>query len=457
MNVSWSLAGALSAVFLFTLVTAFSARTLIQILWKKTIRIIESDPSPKNVWELVSLAFRIDPEKMVENNMRAAGGVLVKRPFGSPKRLPDFEGFTFLPRQMAELPLPQDAEVDTQTTIGPHARHPLKLDIPLLVSGMALGMAVSQRLKIALARGATQAGTATSTGEGPFLPEERKEAEKLIIQYSRAPWAKDPEILQQADMVEIHIGQGSSGPGPSQVPSFHLKGRAMQLMDLAPGGTAEIKSRMPGIHRKKDWRKLVNELRQLTDGVPIGMKLLPGRVEQDLEIALHAEVDFITLDGAQAGTKGTAPILQDDLGLPTVIGLCRAVDFLEKKGVKDQVSVIVSGGLKTPGDFLKALALGADAVALGSALVFAASHGQGSQKPLPWEPPTELVWYDGNLSHQLDIDKAARHTSLFFQSCTDEMKLAAQALGKKSLRDVNKKDLLAMDSLSSSIADVPLI
>jgi len=432
-------------------------RPLIQRLWRKAIRIIETDPYSMNLWEMVSLARRIHPQIIVENGMRAESGVLVKRPLGSPKPMPHFQGLMFLPSQMADLPTKEKIQVDTRTVIGPCAKRPLELDIPLMITGMAYGLAVSERLKIALAKGASMAGTATNSGEGPFLPEERHYADKMVIQYSRAKWAKDPEILKQADMIEIHIGQGSSGPAPSQVPSIHLKGRAMQLMGLSPGDTAEIHSRMPGVTRKQDWRKLVDKLRRLTDGVPIGMKMIPGRIEEDLEIAIYAGVDFITLDGAQAATKGTPPILQDDFGLPTVIGLCRAVEFLEKKKKKDEVSIIVSGGLSTPGDFLKALALGADAVALGSIVLFAASHLQGSQKALPWEPPTEVVWYDADLSDQLDVEKAAKYVKQLLQSSVEEMKLATIALGKTRLQDVDKQDLVAMDQVSADIAQVPLM
>lgn len=457
MPIFWFVFGVFSTVVLWAGIMLIFTRPLIQRLWRKTIRIIETDPYWENLWEIVSLTRRIHPQKILENSMRAETGNLVKRPFGTPKPMPHFQGIMFLPCQMARLPTAEDTPIDTRTVIGPCAQRPLKLDTPLIISGMAFGLAVSERIKIALAKGATMARTAVNSGEGPFLPEERRYADKLIMQYSRAKWAKDPEILKQADMIEIHIGQGASASAPSEVPTAHLKGRALQLMGLSLGDTAKIHSQMPGVSRSRDWRKLVDKLRVLTGGVPIGMKMIPGRVEADLEIALHAGVDFVTLDGAQAGTKGTPTILQDDFGLPTVIGLCRAVDFLEKKRMKDQVSIIVSGGLSTPGDCLKALALGADAVALGSAVIFAASHTQGTQIPLPWEPPTQLVLYNGQFADQLDVEKAAKHVALFLQSSVEEMKLVALALGKKRLHDVDKQDLVAMDPISAEIAEIPLM
>ncbi len=453
----WALFGMIIAFSLAIGIALFFFRSSVKKLWVKFIDVFERDPYAENLWELVILSMRMHPQKIIENNMRAAGGVIIKRPMGSSRPMPDFRGLMFLPNQMAKLPTEEGIEIDTRTIIGPGAKRPLELDIPLMISGLGVGLGISNELKLALAKGSAMVGTATNTGEGPFWSEERKYAKKLILQYSRAKWAKDPNILKQADMIEIHIGQGASGPAPSQVPAKHLKERERKLLGVPPRGRAEILSRMPGVTKKQDWRNLVEKLRKLTGGVPIGMKMIPSRVEEDIEIALYAGVDFITLDGAQAGTKGTAPILQDDLGLPTIIGLCRAVDYLEKKKKKDEVSLIISGGFKNPGEHLKALALGADAVALGVPAVIAASHLQGSHKMLPWEAPTQLVWYEGDMTDQFDIEQGAKHLAYYLQSCVEEMCLAAIALGKTSLREVNKEDLVAMDQQTAMIAKVPLM
>ncbi len=395
MTFVWMTAGVAAAALIVAAAVLLLVRPTIEKLVDTGLALTETETYYRNIMTMVSLFQRIDPQILVENSLRADSGKILKRPLGSPKKFPHFEGIMFLPCQMDRLPLKDAEKVDTRTVIGPRARRPLELKIPLIISGMAYGLALSEKVKLALVKAANMAGTAANSGEGPVLPEELREANKYIIQYSRAEWAKDPEILKQADMIEIHIGQGSSAGAPSQVPAKHLRGKAARLMGVAPDGEAEIRSRFPGVSRKGDWRRLVQELRSLTKGVPIGMKLAIGRVEEDLEIALYAGVDFVTLDGAQAATKGTPPILQDDVGLPTVIGLCRAVEYLEKRKKRDRVSLIVSGGIHTPGECLKALALGADAVALGSPLLFASSHTQGSQKVLPWEPPTELAFYTG--------------------------------------------------------------
>lgn len=453
----WILLGIASAALIVAAAGLFLVRPVVKKLVDTGLALTETEPYFRNMTAMVSLLKRVDPQIIVENSLRADSGKVLKRPLGSPKPFPHFDGIMFLPGQMARLPVADPERVETRTVIGPTAQRPLELEIPLLISGMAYGLGLQEKVKIALAKAANRVGTATNSGEGPVLPEEMRIANKYIVQYSRAAWAKDPEILKRADMIEIHIGQGSSAGAPSQVPAQHLKGKAAQLMGIRPGEESEIRSRFPGVSRKGDWRRLVQELRTLTQGVPIGMKLAIGRVEEDLDVALYAGVDFITLDGAQAATKGTPPLLQDDVGLPTVIGLCRAVEHLEKRRKRGRVSVIVSGGFHTPGDCLKALALGADAVALGSPLLFASSHTQGSQKVLPWEPPTELVYYTGSKKELYDVEEGSVFAARFLRSMVEEMKLAAAALGKTALKDVGREDLVALDPVSAQITGLTLM
>jgi glutamate synthase domain-containing protein 2 len=196
-------------------------------------------------------------------------------------------------------------------------------------------------------------------------------------------------------------------------------------------------------------------LREMTGGIPIGVKLVPACIEEDIECALDAGVDFITIDGAQAGTKESAPILQDDIGLPTLRGLVRAVKVLEEKKARHQVSIIVSGGLYTPGDYLKAIALGADAVALGTVILLAAIHTQIS-KVLPWEPLSQLAWDEGDFADLLDEEKAAKQVANLLKSSVKEMELAVMCLGKKSIHEVSRDDLVALDPQTARIAEVPL-
>src|SRR5690606_28245532 len=201
---------------------------------------------------------------------------------------------------------------------------------------------------------------------------------------------------------------------------------------------------------------LVAELRSVTGGVPIGVKLAPGRrLEADLEACVAAGVDVVALDGAQAATKGSPPILQDDFGLPTLHALVRAVRFLETRRVREQVSLIVGGGLYTPGDFLKVLALGADAVYIGTVALFVISHGQVF-KALPWEPPTQLVFFGGQHEDALDVDEGAHRLANFLRAAAWEMAVAVRALGKRAVREVSKDDLMALDETTARLCGVPV-
>lgn len=361
-----ALIGGLLLIFLY--------RKLIKWVAGFVIRLLLTETYSKNMWEFVSSARRFKPLKIAEGGLRAEFGEVLSRPLGTPKKMVGFDSLIFLPAQLATLTTKESHKVETRTVIGPKAKRPLKLEIPLLISGMGAGVPLSESVKIALAKGASLAGTAANTGQGPLLPEERKAADKLILQYSRAPWAKTPEVLKQADMVEIVVGGGGDACSSQVIPSKRLSKQLRKLMGLKGGEDARIGFRVPGVEHPDDWPKLVEKLREETDGVPIGVKILPGRVEEDIDRALDAGVDVITIDGARAGAGESAPIFQDDFGLPTIRGLCRAVEHLEKRRARDKVSLIASGGLFQPGDYLKALALGADAVALGTVPLLAAIH-----------------------------------------------------------------------------------
>jgi len=415
------------------------------------------DPYSENLWEFVSASRRTGLQKIVETNLRAQEGKLIKRPLGSPKKIPNFDGIMFNFAQLHRLPTDEGVAIDTKVTIGPCAQRPLQIDMPIMISGMAYALALSAKAKIALAKGSKMVGTATNTGEGPFLQEERKAAGKLIIQYNRGKWNKSEKILKQADMIEIHIGQGAAGGVGHYIEDKEIDWKIRRMMGLGWGEKAVVHATFPGMDKQNnELMDLVAYLREVTQGVPIGVKLAAGKyLEDDLRIACAAGVDFFTLDGSKGGSKGTTPLLQDDFGLPTLFAVVRGANFIKKHALGNKVSLIVSGGLATPGDYLKAIALGADAVYIGTIALFAMSHTQ-VLKPFPWEPPPELVWYKGKYQHKLDVDKGAKSLAKYLCSCNEEIKEAVQALGKKSIHEVNKSDLFALDHFTAKVADIPL-
>jgi glutamate synthase domain-containing protein 2 len=420
------------------------------------MELLMSEKYSENVWETVTATTRTSPNKIIENSLRAQSGQVLERPFGSPRKFLHFDGLIFSPAQLSVMPAPEDAPVRTDVIIGPHAEKPLRLGIPLLIGAMGYGVGVSEKVKIAMAKATAAVDTATNTGEGGFLPEVRQYAKHLIIQYHSGKWTKDPEILRQADAIEIHIGQGASAAAASRIPPDYLRGRARDILGLKPNETAILHSRHPDIQSPADLIRVVSYLREITGGVPIGIKFCAGRyLEDDLDIALEANVDFISIDGSQAGTKGSPPILEDDFGLPTIYALSRAVEHLYARNKADEVSLLIGGGFTNPGECLKALALGADAVYMGTAPLWAMTHTQIT-KAIPFEPPTQLVFYPGSMTDQFDEEKAAYHLQNFFVSFMEEIKVAVRALGKTSVREVYASDLLSLDEETSRITKIPL-
>jgi glutamate synthase domain-containing protein 2 len=457
-NKHLSLAEALGIGAAATLLGGAGAVWLGRYTIKKTVndilKIFMTDKYDENLWEFVSAATRAGLQNIIENNLRSERGKIIFRPLGTPKKFLHFDDLMFDIAQLNTMPTEANVKIETKTVIGPMAKKPLVLDIPIMVSGMAHGTALSEKVKIAIAKGTAMIGTATNTGEGGMLPSERKVARYLVLQFPRAKWVRDEKTLKQADMIEIQFGQGAqAGTSHSKT---KLGKKARQIRGLKKGETAVIEARLPEMKQGYSLKQIVNRLREITGGVPIGVKFGCGKyLEKDMEIALKAEVDVIALDGAQAATKGAPPIIEDDFGLPTLHALCRAVRFLEKEGVRDKVSLIISGGLLNPGHFLKAIALGANAISIGTTILFAVAHKQVLQA-MPFETPTQITWDDGKFSKQFNINKGAQTVYNFLQSSILEMEDGVRALGKTSIWDVTKDDLMALTPEVAQITGVDL-
>lgn len=433
------------------------ARPLINIAHDIFLKRLMTDPYDENLWEFISAAQRAGIQNIVETNLRSQEGKVISRPLGSPKNFPTSDMLMFNIAQLHKLPTPEDVPVDMSVILGPQAAKPLKIEMPIIISGMAYGLGLTEKAKIALATGASIAGTAINSGEGPYLVSERKAAKKSILLYDRGARNHDPEIIKQADAVEIQFGQGAIAGIGHETKYKDLEPKSRKLLNLKWGQPTMTHARVPGINNPhKDLPPLIKRLRLITGGVPIGAKLGAGHyLEQDLEILLDAGVDFIAIDGAQAATKGAPPILQDDFGVPTVFAVHRAASFLQKQGQKGKVTLIAGGGLYTPGSFLKTIALGADIVYIGSIALFAMAHTQ-VLKAMPWEPPPQVVFAQSHFGNKLNTKKAAKHLAYFLKSCNEEMMEGIRALGKTSLREINKNDLAALDYNLSQALNIPL-
>lgn len=411
------------------------------------------DQYVENLTEMVPVGQKVGGVNAMELLMRAGSGHPVARPLGSPLHLSPWDQLLFNPVHLFRMPTPETVGVSSAVTIGRRARRPMTIAIPIMIAGMSFGGALSKKAKVALAQGATMAGTATNTGEAGLMEEERQAAQLLIGQYNRGGWLNRPEKYKRLDAIEIQLGQGAQGSTPQRTSAKNIGPDFREVFELGEGEDAVIHSRLPDVQSAADFVALVRRLRSET-GVPVGLKIAATHhLERELEIALDAEVDFITVDGAEGGTHGGAPILQDDLGLPTLFAVSRAANLLARRGATREVSLIATGGLITPGHMLKAMALGADAVYIGTAAVMA-SIGDQVGDAAPFEPPTSLVVYTGKMTDALDVGHSARNLFRFLTACVTEMEMVALSLGRTSLSDIGRGDLCSMDPALSRAVGV---
>ena len=418
------------------------------LFWPKLL------PQKKLLIEWLTLLRKISWREYFEANLRAQTGKPLDRPYGTKRGILSLEKLQFNPVYLTKKPFNNYTEVDTSVVLGPLAKKPLQLKIPILIGGMAYGSGYSLAAKIALAKAATMAGTAANSANGPFLPEERFFAEKFIQQFPRGFWNRDEVILKQADMIEIALGHSARGSAPVRINGKKLTPEVAERYGSIPGLDVLMEARLPEVETLEQWKKLIHYLKEVTGGVPIGVKFGASHsLEQELEIFIKGGIDVLTFDATEGGTHGGAPLLMDDSGVPLFPALCRAARFIRDQGLKKKVSLIVGGGLVTPGDFAKCLALGADAVFVGTITALAQSHTQ-TAATVPWEPPTGLLYNDGKEKKQYNPDQGAKHLNNFFQSCVAEMQLLASALGKSSLRELEPSDLVTGDPLYAKIAGV---
>lgn len=408
------------------------------------VRTMVRDQYTENLFDMIPVAKKVNPINLAEIVMRAAQGTPIPRPLGSHLRLSPWEKLLFSPVHLFRFPTPEDVGINTSVKIGPGARKPLNISIPLIIAGMSYGGALSKNAKIALARAATMVGTATNTGEAGLMEEEREAAQLLIGQYNRGGWLNDQEKYSRLDAIEIQLGQGAQGSTPQRSTAKNIGEEYREVFELEEGQDAVIHSRLQDVNTREDFIHLVGRLKAEV-GIPVGLKIAATHhLEKEMQIALDAQCDFITVDGAEGGTHGGPPTLQDDVGLPTLFAASRAAQFLIKKGANRDVSLIATGGLVTPGQMLKAMALGADAVYIGTAAVMA-MLGDQMAKSLPFEPPTDLTVYTGKLTDRLDVDKSVQNLFYFLNASVREMELVAITTGKVSLGDVNRDDLVTLD------------
>jgi len=392
------------------------------------------------------------PDDQLETRMAdiheiARFGESIHEPMRSRKPVVSWDDILIKGAQLAKIPLNDDDIVNAKTIIGPRAEKPLVIETPIYVTHMSFG-ALSKRVITALARGSASAKTAMCSGEGGILPESIDSAYKFIFEYVPNEYSVTEENLIRADAIEIKIGQSAKPGMGGHLPAAKVTSEIAAIRGRPQGADIVSPSQFRDIRNRDDLKKKVNHLRNASGGRPIGIKLAAGNIEADLEVALYAEPDFITIDG-RAGATGSAPkFVKDSTSIPCIFALHRARKFLDEKGARD-ISLLITGGLRISSDFAKALALGADAIAIGTAALMACGCQQhricGTGKC-----PVGITTHDPNLTQRLDIDESARRLSNFLRVSTEELKTFARLTGAG---DVHKLSLLDICTTNSEISD----
>ena len=452
-----ALAAAGAAAALGAAGAAKLGRVAVNKIFDRFMRILTSDLYDENLWEVVSSTTRIGPQAAMETNFRAQDAKLMERPMGTPRKYGGLDDIKFNIAQLYSMPTQIDTEIYMDVVIGPHSKKPVILKHPMMMAPMAYGIALSKEIKIALAKGTAAVGTAAHVGAGAFLPEERAAAKYLFYQYNRGDWGKTPEILRQCDAIEIQFGQGAYAGVGHILKSQMIDDQLRKDFKRGPNQNLVTNARQPEVQNPEDLVRLVQKLKSITGGVPIGAKIAAGKyLEMDLYWVCTSGVDFVVIDGSDAATKGSPPILQDDFGLPTVFAIDRAYKWMQKHGFKERISLIASGLIRTPGDALKICALGADACQIGAIALFAVSHPQ-MIKALPFEPPTSITFYGEKYADDFDIETGATALKNFLASCKLEMEEGIRALGKTALSQVNREDLMTINEVISKGLQIPMV
>lgn len=414
-----------------------------------------------------------DQSTMAEIRRAADTGIYDIRGAGAKRKLPHFDDLLFLGASMSRYPLEGYREkCNTSVTLGNRfAKKPIELEIPITIAGMSFG-ALSAYAKEALGRGASAVGTSTTTGDGGMTPEERGQSTKLVYQYLPSRYGMNPDDLRKADAIEVVLGQGAKPGGGGMLLGQKITDRVAKMRTLPKGVDQRSACRHPDWTGPDDLEIKIKELREITDWqVPIYIKVGATRTYYDVKLAVKAGADVIVVDGMQGGTAATQDVFIEHVGIPTMAAIPQAVQALQEMGMHRKVQLIVSGGIRNGADVAKCMALGADAVAIGTAAMVAL----GDNDP-KWEDEYQKLgstagsyddWHEGRdpagistqdpeLMKRFDPIEGGRRLANYLRVLTLEAQTLARACGKNDLRNLEPEDLVALTVESAAMARVPL-
>jgi glutamate synthase domain-containing protein 2 len=345
--------------------------------------------------------------------------------------------------QLAKIPLNHEDPVNTQTIIGPKAKSPLVLETPVYVSHMSFG-ALSKEAKLALAKGSAAVKTAMCSGEGGIIPESMASAYKYIFEYVPNKYSVTDENLSKTDAIEMKIGQSAKPGMGGHLPGDKVTEEIAKVRGFKKGEDIISPAHFSDIKSKADLKKTVDMLREKSGGKPIGIKIAAGNIEADLEVILFAKPDFVTIDGRAGATAAAPKFVKAATSVPTLFALYRARKYLDDKGAKD-ISLIITGGLRISPDFAKAIAMGADAVAIATTAMMAIGCQQ-YRICQTGKCPMGIATQNPELRERLDIDRSAKQLENFLIASTDELKSFARLTGNSDVHHLSVKDLCTTNS-----------
>ena len=364
--------------------------------------------------------------------------------------MPNWDEILILGNQLNPQPLEGDVDVNTQTVIGKNAKKPLVIESPIYITHMSFG-ALSRETKIALAKGSAAIKTAQCSGEGGILPEEMDNAYRYIFEYVPNQYSVTEENLKNVDAIEIKIGQATKPGLGGQLQGEKVTLEIAEIRGKPLGVDIHSPATIPGVETKDDLKELVDDLRTRSRGRPVGLKFAAGRIEDDLEYVLYAEPDFITIDGRGGSTGASPKLIRDATSVPTVYALSRARKYLDEH--ESDISLTITGGLRVSSDFAKALAMGANAIAIGTAAMIAAACQQYKICD-SGDCPVGVATQDEELRQRLKIESASKRVENYLKVSTEELKTFARITGHENVHDLNINDLSTINSEISDYTDI---
>lgn len=410
----------------------------------------------KNGLEEVSIndylkEFSKEDDEIDDIQYIAKTGKSIIEPMKTRKPIISWDDILFKGAQLSKIPINSDENVNIQTIIGPKAKQPLVIESPVYITHMSYG-ALSKEIKIALAIGSAKVKTAMCSGEGGVLKKELEESYKYIFEYVPNEYSFKIENLEKVDAIEIKIGQSVKPGMGGHLPGEKVTEEIARVRGKEPGKDIVSPARFIDINNKEELKSKVDFLREKSNGKPIGIKIAAGSIKDDLEIAVYANPDFITIDGRGGATGSVKKVIKDSTSIPTLFALHRARKYLDEKEIKD-ISLIITGGLRISSDFAKAIAMGADAIAIGTSALIACACQQ-YRICNTGNCPVGITTQDDKLRSRLNIDLSAKRLENFLKVINQELKDFARLTGNNNIHNLSISDLCTTNSEISNHTDI---